>query len=149
MSGAILRFVLAAMGLALVAAATAETVACSSADTQCDCADPALRVHVPSESAVAVSEVRVSGTACEGATVSCIQPGTEGGCASYQFAAKAAGTCHVEVLFATGGSVARDVSITEATGCCAGFFAQPATEGDIAVTPPPSGTAPADAGDEG
>jgi hypothetical protein len=141
---ALRRLGYAALGLVLASAVVA-SAACSSADTQCECADPALRVLVPPESAVAVTELRLTGPACEGVTWSCSRPGTEGGCATYQFTAKAAGACHVEVVFVNG-TYTRDVTIVASTGCCEGFRADPSTASDINVVPPVGAGAPIDGG---
>jgi hypothetical protein len=112
--------------------------ACSSAtQPECDCIDPSLKVSVAPESAAAVADVRVSGDACSGVAVTCAQQGI-GGCASWRFAANAAGTCHIDVLFVAGTTYARDVSIVQSTGCCSGFFPSPVSAGEVDVTPPVS-----------
>jgi len=138
------------VAIALAAGALiASAYACSSAlQPQCDCADPSLRVSVPPESAAGVTEVRASGTACDGVPVTCAQQGI-GGCASWRFAAAAAGTCHVEVLFASGKTYARDVTIQHTDGCCSGFYASPVSAADIEVTPPANSAADGGAEDAG
>jgi hypothetical protein len=132
---------------ALVAAAL---VACSSVkNSECDCLSPTLQVSVPPESAGAVAEMRVSGPACAGATVTCAQDGI-GGCASWRFAATAAGNCHIDVLFNVGTTFAQDVAIVETKGCCAGLYPDPESAGTINVPTPagsPDGGSTNDAGE--
>ena len=108
---------------------------CSSTSTECDCVDPSLHLTVPPESAVGVTGVALTGTACQGVTATCAQPAPSGGCADYRFRAVAAGTCHIEVTFANGVD-AHDVTVVEKTGCCSGFFPDPAGSGEVAITPP-------------
>lgn len=129
------RFAIAG-GLAIGGLAFA---ACSSAtQPECDCIDPSLKISVAPESAAAVLDVRLSGEACGSAKVTCAQEGI-GGCASWRFAATAAGTCHIDVDFVSGTTYARDISIVQTTGCCSGFFPSPASAGEIDVTVPPGG----------
>ncbi len=150
---------MSARGAALVAMAlglfgVGYVAGCSTASNQCDCTDPSVHLAIPPESAAAVVGVRLSGPACAAvAPPSCAQTGPEGGCASFRFAATAAGNCHIEVDFANG-VFAHDVSIRESSGCCAGFYPDPASAGEVAVTPPsgastPDGGGVADAGDGG
>ena len=119
----------------LVALATGSG-GCSSTSTECDCVDPSVHLTIPPESAVGVTGVALTGAACQGVTATCAQPAPSGGCADYRFTAAAAGTCHIEVAFANGVD-AHDVTVAEKTGCCAGFFPDPAGSGEIAITPPP------------
>jgi hypothetical protein len=123
----------------LVASATLATGAagCSSTSTECDCVDPSLHLTVPPESAAGVTGVALTGSGCQGVTATCAQPAPSGGCADYRFTAAAAGTCHIEVTFANGVD-AHDVTVVEKTGCCSGFFPDPAGSGEIAITPPAS-----------
>lgn len=133
----------------VLGALAAGAYACSSAtNTQCDCIDPSLVVKVPAESASGVVDVKVSGAACDGVAVTCAQLGI-GGCASWRFAASAAGTCHIDVLFAAGTTTSHDITIKQVDGCCAGFYADPVSAAEVDVTPPANGVdAGSDAGDE-
>ena len=122
--------------LATLVTVAAGSGSCSTTSTECDCVDPGLHLTIPPESAVGVTGVALTGAACQGVTATCAQPAPSGGCADYRFTAVAAGTCHIEVTFASGVD-AHDVTVAEKAGCCAGFFPDPAGSGEIAITPPP------------
>ena len=126
-----------AIGLGVLACSTIQ-------NSECDCVDPSLQLTIPPESASAVVSVTLSGNACEGVTPTCVQNGV-GGCSQWRFPAQAAGNCHIDMTFASGTAYAHDVTILATTGCCAGYYADPTSAGDIAVTPPGFG---ADAGGE-
>lgn len=120
--------------LVLVGAMVIALVACSKATTECDCEDDALILDVPEADSPDVSDVRLSGNACAGVTPACVNQ--THGCSQYRFEAIAAGTCHVDVFFASGGTFSADVSIGESTGCCTGFYASPPESREIAVEYP-------------
>ena len=108
--------------------------ACAPGKTECDCADPAAHVHVAPESAAEVIAIDLSGPACAGARATCGQPSTTG-CATYVFTARAAGVCKVNVTFASGTFTA-SVSFAPPNGCCTGYYAEPASGGDIEASRP-------------
>jgi hypothetical protein len=134
----------AAIGLVLVS--------CTGGQTVCDCVPSGLTLSVPEESAAAVSEVSLSGTACVSATQRCIQMALAGGCASTLIVPSQPGTCHVEVYFATGTVFEADVSIVQSGGCCSGLYPDPPGAGqiDVPAPSPDGGLDPSDgAGSDG
>jgi hypothetical protein len=122
---------------AAVGLGTLLTMSCSSNGPTCDCADPTLTLEVPADIAPSVTAVALSGTACTGVSAACAD-GTET-CSTRRFAAAAAGTCHIEVDFAGGTAFIDDVTIQATTGCCAGFYATPASAAQIDVPEPGDG----------
>jgi hypothetical protein len=108
--------------------------ACGTSRTECDCAEAAARVRVPAESAAAVAQVSLAGEACAGVQPTCEQQTTVG-CAAYRFQASAAGSCVVSVTFADRGMFTATVKFSSTT-CCAGFYPDPPSAGDIDVIPP-------------
>jgi hypothetical protein len=116
--------------------------ACAQSKTECDCLAPGARVHVHAESAGAVTEVKLTGTACDGVAAACVQPAATG-CATYAITAKAPGGCTVEVVFVDSTFTA-DVTFEETSGCCAGLYPSPPSAGDIDAV-----RAPVDAGGGG
>jgi hypothetical protein len=116
--------------------------ACSQAKTECDCAEPGAHVHVPPESAAAVTAVRLSGPSCDGETATCTQPAAAG-CATYGIVPRAAGACQIDVVFV---DTTFSASVTFAQGdtCCTGLYATPTGAGEIDAT-----RGPADAGGAG
>lgn len=109
----------------------APLAACGTSSAVCDCEDPALHVAVPQDLAASAKTPTLTG-ACAGENVSCSQF-AGGGCAEYTFVAHKAGACHLDLDFATGQRFSADVKIAESAGCCAGFFAEPPSAGDIQV----------------
>ncbi|MEO6420340.1 MAG: hypothetical protein ABIP39_13065 [Polyangiaceae bacterium] len=122
-----------ALGCFALSAGTwlAPLAACGTSSAVCDCEDPALHVAVPEDLASSTMRPVLSG-ACAGETVSCSQS-AGGGCAEYAFVAHKAGACHLDLDFATGRRFSADVKIAESAGCCAGFFAEPPSAGNIQV----------------
>jgi len=110
--------------------------ACSQSKTECDCADPGVHVHVPPESAAAVTEVRLSGPACSGQKATCTQAAAAG-CAAYGIAASAAGTCQIDVIFVDTTFTAT-VTFAPGDSCCTGLYPTPANAGEIEATRGPS-----------
>jgi hypothetical protein len=106
---------------------------CSTSNPECDCASPRLDVNVPEARSLDVSSVALSGPACAGVTPSCDHYGVAGGCVDYGFGAVAAGDCHVDVSFQSGEVFSADVAVTRSTGCCAGFYPDPVSAGQIDV----------------
>jgi hypothetical protein len=108
--------------------------ACGTDRTACECTDPAARVRVPADRVAAVIDVKVSGDGCPpGTEVTCEQQTTTG-CAVYRFAASAAGSCEIGVVFVDGMFTA-SVKFSPLT-CCTGFFPDPPSAGDIDATRP-------------
>jgi len=110
--------------------------ACNQPKTECDCAEPGAHVHVPPESAAAVTEVRLSGPACDGQTATCTQPAAAG-CATYAIVARAPGTCQVDVVFVDTTFTAT-VAFAQGDSCCTGLYPTPANAGEIEATRGPS-----------
>jgi hypothetical protein len=107
---------------------------CQGSKTECICADPALRVHVPSARAAAVVDVVPSGPACDGARVECAAAGSAGGCTLFVLDASAAGTCHVDVDFSAGPPrFSADAQMVPGDECCGGFYASPLSAADIEI----------------
>jgi hypothetical protein len=122
---------------ALALLGTALASACSQTNNQCDCADPAITISIPTDVAASVTAVRASGPACTGVTPTCANQ--TGGCSQYRLLANAAGVCHIEVDFSgTTAPYTRDVTTVAATSCCDGFYPQPA--GDVTVPEPDAGS---------
>jgi hypothetical protein len=132
------------VGLAMASLLVAAVVSSCGGTTQteCSCIPPGARVNVAPESAAAVTEVKLSGTACDGVTPSCVQAAATG-CATYSFQPKAPGGCTVTVLFVDGTFTA-NLTFEQTTGCCSGLYPTPASAGDIDAV-----RAPADAGGPG
>ena len=122
----------------LLVAALASSCAGTS-KTECSCIPAGAQVHVAPESAGAVTQVRLSGAACDGVTPACVQAAATG-CATYSLSPKAAGQCTVTVLFVDG-TFSANVTFEQTTGCCSGLYPSPASAGDIEAV-----RAPADAG---
>ncbi len=112
-----------ALGIALV------SFGCTQGQVECDCADPAARVHIAEDGAAAVTAIVLRGPACAGETATCEQK-TSAGCATYRFTARGAGGCDVDVVFA-GGTFTAHVQFARANGCCPGYYAEPASSGEI------------------
>jgi len=118
---------------AILPAAAAFSLACSSSRAECLCADPALEVRLPADRAAAFQDIALSGAACAGVMPACAERSSSGACARFRFAAFAAGSCHVDIDFSSGPPrFSADVTVVPG-GCCAGFYAQPATAGDLDV----------------
>lgn len=115
---------------------TALAMACTTQNTQCECIQPGARIHVAQESAAAVTQVRLSGAACNGLTATCVQTAAVG-CATYSFSPTTPGACTVDVIFADGAFTA-NITFTQTSGCCAGIYPSPASAGDIEATRGPS-----------
>jgi hypothetical protein len=123
---------------AALLAAGIVAIACSSANTECDCADPAITLSIPSDVAPSVTAVHLTGPACEGVDPTCTNQA--GGCSQYRFDAKAAGICNVEIDFATGRTFQAQLTLAGSSeSCCAGFYPSPASAGQIAVPSPDGG----------
>ena len=117
--------------LTLAAGWLAPITACGASHVECECADPTLRVAVPRDVAASAMGLVLSG-ACAGEKVSCMQSAGSG-CVEYDFVAHKAGACHIDLDFATGRRFSADVKITQSAGCCAGFFPEPVSAGNIQV----------------
>jgi 2-phospho-L-lactate guanylyltransferase (CobY/MobA/RfbA family) len=118
----------------LGAAGLAPAGGCGSSGATCDCADPAITVHVPSDVAASVTSVTLSGAGCTGVTAA---PTNQiNGGTSYAFTANGIGTCTIDVTFASGTSFSDDLSIVQQTGCCTGFYASPVSAADVEVPEP-------------
>jgi hypothetical protein len=130
----------AALLVAGAAAGAFVAAACSSATTECDCADPAITLAIPSDVAPSVSAVHLTGPACDGVQPTCTN--LTGGCSEYRFSATAPGSCNVEIDFATGRTFLTQVNVDRSSqSCCAGFYATPPSSGQISVPGAvPSGT---------
>jgi len=113
--------------------------ACAQSKTECDCVAPGARVHVPPESAAAVTAVKLTGTACDGVTPTCTQAAATG-CATYAITPTVPGGCTVDVVFVDGTFTA-NLTFAETSGCCAGLYPTPASAGEIDAV-----RAPGDAG---
>ena len=88
-------------------------------------------IHIPGDKAASAQEPVLSMT-CADSKLTCSQQGSAGGCTLWQFGlGKAGPDCHVEVAFANGHVFVADFAVTQATGCCAGFYASPLSAGDI------------------
>lgn len=119
--------------------------ACAASKTECTCDSPALTVRIPAERAASLVDVALSGPACAGVTVTCDEQ-SAGGCVVFSFTGRAAGACHVDIDFSAGPPrFSADLRLV-AVSCCAGFFADPRSAGDIDV---PGASAVADAGSAG
>ncbi len=116
--------------------------ACAQSKTECDCVAPGARIHVPAESAGAVTAVKLTGTACDGVAAACTQAAATG-CATYSITPKAPGGCSVQVLFVDS-TFSASLTFAQTTGCCAGLYPSPASAGDIDAV-----RAPLDAGGAG
>jgi hypothetical protein len=114
---------------AISALIVATSAGCSQSKGECDCADPGAHVHVPAESAAAVTEVRLTGPACEGQKISCTQPASTG-CATYGFVATAPGTCTVDVVFVDTTFTAT-VEFAQGASCCSGLYPKVPGAGEI------------------
>ncbi len=112
--------------------------ACGTSSAVCECEDPTLHVAIPQDLASSATIPVLSG-ACAGESVSCSKL-AGGGCAEYAFVSHKAGACHLDLDFATGRRFSADVKIAESAGCCAGFFAEPPSAGDIQVPEMDAGT---------
>ena len=136
------RLVGAALALALgagIAVLGGATGGCSSATTQCDCADPAITVSIPSDIAPSALPLKVTGAACTGAEPTCVNQ--TGGCSEYRVLASGAGVCELEVDFATGRVFQATVTVTASSdACCTGFYPSPASAGQIVVPSPDGGS---------
>jgi hypothetical protein len=121
------------MRLLLLAALT---TACSQTKSECDCADPGAHVHVAPESAGAVTEIRLSGPACDGQKASCTQPAAAG-CATYAITPRAAGQCQVDVVFVDT-TFSATVTFAQGSTCCTGLYPTPVNAGEIEATRGPS-----------
>jgi hypothetical protein len=120
-------------GTGAAVALTLAAMACGdSPGTECACADPGVVVDIPGDLASAAMGVQLSGVACASATAVCVRPAGSG-CSEIAFRAVAAGTCTIDVQFATG------IPDFEATRhfvrlpCCAGYYADPPQGATIAV----------------
>ena len=114
----------------LGACITLATASCSATST-CDCINPGVTLHVPVSVAAPGDSVAPSGPACSGVTASCAQP-SGGSCLAWSVVPVAAGDCHI-VVNHSGLQFVADVTIKQDTGCCAGFYADPAGSGDLQV----------------
>jgi hypothetical protein len=114
----------------------AALAACSQSKAECDCVEPGAHVHVPPESAAAVTEVRLSGPACDGVKASCTQPAPVG-CATYGVVARARGTCTVDVVFVDA-TYSATMTFAVGGGCCTGLYPVPAGSGEIDAVRGPS-----------
>jgi hypothetical protein len=121
---------------ALAMSASALVTGCGNGATECDCAAPGAHVHVPPESAAAVTAVRLSGAACEGTSPACTQS-TPTGCATYALNAHAAGTCGVDVIFVDA-TFHADITFARGGACCTGLYPTPAGAGAIDAVRAPS-----------
>jgi hypothetical protein len=108
--------------------------ACSQSKTACECADPNAHVHVPSEDLAQVTEVRLSGAACEGQQARCTEA-VSGGCATWSIPARAQGSCRVDVVFRETIFTAT-VTFAAVNDCCTGLY--PTSGGEIEATRGPS-----------
>jgi hypothetical protein len=104
-----------------------------SGKTECDCADPSVRIEVPADRAAEVAGVSLSGRGCETATPQCSQP-VGSGCAEYVFQGTAPGDCTVDVQFNGGpADFQEQVTFVGGAACCGGFYVQPASASPIDV----------------
>jgi hypothetical protein len=112
-------------------------IACTSAPTECDCADNTVQIHIPADLAAAASAPVLSHT-CAAATVACTQQASAGGCETFAFTPTVAGPdCHIDIDFSDGHVFSTDLAIVQETGCCAGFYVSPLSAADVEV---PEGT---------
>lgn len=95
-----------------------------------------IELHIPADIAAAAEAPTLTGS-CASNKVTCTQQAAGGGCTLYTFSPNAAGTCTITVDFTTGRVFTADVKVSQTTGCCAGFYAQPASAADVEV---PEGT---------
>jgi hypothetical protein len=122
-----------ARGASLALAFGVAVMACTNdgSPEECSCDDSALTITIPADLALSVTGVQLSGTACTGVNAVCTNQGAAP-CLQYRVEANAAGTCNVEVDSANGAFPA-EVTITQTTGCCAGFYATPESAASIVV----------------
>jgi hypothetical protein len=112
-------------------------IACTSTPTECDCADNTVQIHIPVDLAAAAIAPVLSQT-CANATTTCTQQATTGGCETFAFTPTVAGPdCHIEIDLSNGHVFTTDLKIVQETGCCAGFYVDPLSAGDVEV---PEGT---------
>jgi hypothetical protein len=103
-----------------------------SGSAECACGDDGVTIDLPPDRASQVAGVQLAGTACQGVTPSCSEP-ISSGCAQYTFYAVAAGTCDVDVLFASGPSdFHAEVSFAR-VACCPGYWPQPPAAAHLEV----------------
>jgi hypothetical protein len=133
---------LATASAILVPLGTGLVPGCSGSGDTCDCPDTTITITVPADVASSVTAVNLTGAACTGLTAT-PKNQTNGGTA-YAFAASAAGTCSIDVVFADGTTFDDELTILRQTGCCAGFVASPASAAQVQVPEPD-----ASAGDAG
>jgi hypothetical protein len=120
----------------VVLAVSLLAVGCTSSNAECDCVPARMNVNIPDGLALEVTSVALSGPACTGVAPSCDRYGVAGGCVEFGFDAVAAGNCHLDVDFQSGEVFSDDVTVSQATGCCAGFYADPVSAGEIDVPGP-------------
>jgi len=91
---------------------------------ECTCGDDGVTIDLPPDRASQVASVQLGGAACQGVVPSCNQP-VMAGCEQYTFHASGAGTCDIDVLFASGpADFHAEVSFARVT-CCPGYWPQP------------------------
>jgi hypothetical protein len=122
---------------AVVAAVSvvALTPGCHPDTTECECALQGFTVSI-SPPTMQSSQLTPSGPACATATVSCTSPLPAGACATYRVVPDAPGTCHVDLFFSGGTDAEQDVNIVQASGCCAGLYADPPSAGAVEFPSP-------------
>ena len=116
---------------AAVAAALLAT-GCDSSKTECDCADPTVKIEVPADRAPDVVSVTLTGRACAASTAQCTQP-VGSGCAEYAFRATDVGSCTVEVKLALDPADFQETVSFEQVQCCNANYVQPPTASPIEV----------------
>jgi hypothetical protein len=124
--------------LVAVAAALATfvvvTPSCKDDTVECACNPEGFTVTLSSDGAGGAGETSqlvASGPACMQASVECTSPLPAGACASYRVVPTAPGTCHVDLFFSGGTDDEQDVDIVQESGCCAGFYADPPSAGQV------------------
>lgn len=123
-AGALRRAAVTALTPAAVAVLALGACGGGSGGTECTCGDDGVTIDLPPHRASEVAAVQLGGTACPGVTPSCSQP-VASGCAQYTFHAVAAGTCDVDVLFASGPSDFHAEVSFAPVACCPGYWPQP------------------------
>lgn len=114
---------------------------CRGSGATCDCADPAIAISVPADIASSVIAVNLSGPACANASASPANQANGG--TEYTFTAGAAGTCTIEVIFASGDVFEDELTILEQSGCCPGFYVSPPGAAQVDVPEPDASVAEA------
>ena len=114
-----------------IAAFVALTPSCNGDATECECNPPGFTVTITPGGTEDAPQLVASGPACVHATVACTSAAPADVCATYRVVPSASGTCHVDLFFSGGTDDEQDVNIVQASGCCSGLYADPASAGQV------------------